>query len=234
MTPGRVQSKYYGGGRVRASTSRFASTDRAARTRGERLPLAPFTARGDRIMKIPVSPRASAIACAVVIAGCVATANTTTTSSQASASRTVLPLNTPHVAATTPEAAGEYLTTVGGCNDCHTQRWAEDNGNTPPADRFTGNPVGYRGPWGTTYAPNLRMVTQRLSEDRWVQILTTADSGKGKPPMPWMNTRQMPDPDLRAMYRYIKSLGPKGDRMPRSLPPGQTPTGPYVDMTPRG
>jgi cytochrome c1 len=129
--------------------------------------------------------------------------------------------------------AGEYLTTVGGCNDCHTVGWAESNGNTPASERLAGNPVGYRGPWGTTYAPNLRGVAQRFPEDRWVQVLTTADSGQGKPPMPWMNTRQMADRDLRAMYRYIRSLGPHGDRMPRSVPPTAEPTTPYIWMVPR-
>lgn len=141
--------------------------------------------------------------------------------------------NVPYVRAATDVQAGEYLTIVGGCNDCHTERWAETNGNVPQQDRLTGNPVGYRGPWGTTYAANLRIVTQRIPEDRWVSILKTADGGDGKPPMPWMNTRMMSDQDLRALYRYIRALGPKGDRMPRYVPPGKAPTGPYVDMTTR-
>lgn len=138
---------------------------------------------------------------------------------------------TAYVTAATPEQAGEYLTIVGGCNDCHTQGWAETNGNVPQADRLAGNPVGYRGPWGTAYAANLRMVVQRIPEERWLSILKTADGGHGKPPMPWMNTRLMSDQDLRAMYQYIHALGPKGERMPRSVPPGQAPTTPYVDMT---
>lgn len=181
------------------------------------------------------SPHASVATCAAALAaivGCATTARTSTTPTT-SPGTTVLGLNTPHVAATSPESAGEYLTIVGGCNDCHTARWGETNGNVAPADRFTGNPVGYHGPWGTTYAPNLRLITQRMSEDRWVHILTTAADGKGEPPMPWMNTKLMTDQDLRALYVYIKSLGPKGEQVPRRLPPGRTPTGPYVDLTPR-
>lgn len=139
---------------------------------------------------------------------------------------------TPMVRAATPVAAGEYLTIVGGCNDCHTQGWAEQNGEVPAAQRLTGSPVGYRGPWGTTYAANLRMVAQRVTEDRWVEILTTADGGEGKPPMPWMNTRQMNQADLRAIYQYIRGLGPAGERMPRAVPPGQEPTTPYIIMAP--
>ena len=129
--------------------------------------------------------------------------------------------------------AGEYLTIVGGCNDCHTAGWAEANGNTPASERLAGSPIGFRGPWGTTYAANLRGVTQRLPEDRWVQVLKTADGGDGKPPMPWMNTRQMSDRDLRAMYRYIRSLGPRGERMPRSVGPNTEPTTPFIWMVPR-
>jgi hypothetical protein len=142
------------------------------------------------------------------------------------------PPGTAYVHAASPVAAGEYLTIAGGCNDCHTEHWAETNGSVPAADRLAGNPVGYRGPWGTSYAANLRMVTQRVSEDRWVEILKTADRGEGKPPMPWMNTKLMSDRDLRALYRYIHGLGPKGERMPRGVPPGQEPTTPYVSLVP--
>jgi hypothetical protein len=35
------------------------------------------------------------------------------------------------------------------------------------------------------------------------------------------------------MYRYVKALGPKGERAPRAVPPGQEPTTPYVLMVPQ-
>lgn len=139
----------------------------------------------------------------------------------------------PHVRAPDDVSAGRYLVIVGGCNDCHTQRWGETNGQLPEAQWLTGNPVGYHGPWGTSYAANLRGLVQRVPEDRWVQILKTAAGGHGRPPMPWMNTARMADTDLRNLYRYIHSLGPAGERMPRGVPPGQQPTTPYVDFTPR-
>ena len=144
------------------------------------------------------------------------------------------PAGGPAVAATSMEAAGEYLTLVGSCNDCHTQGWSESEGKVPPADRFAGFNVGFRGPWGTTYGKNLRTVVQRQSEDHWVEVLKTSDGGDGKPPMPWWNTKQMSDRDLRAMYRYIKSLGPKPNGVPRSLPAGREPTGQYIWVTPQG
>lgn len=138
------------------------------------------------------------------------------------------------VAAASDTAAGRYLVIVGGCNDCHTPGWAESDGKLPESDWLTGSSVGYRGPWGTTYAANLRGMASRIDEERWVSILRTADEGEGKPPMPWMNTRQMNEADLRAMYRFIRALGPKGERPPRSVPPGQEPQGQYILMAPQG
>jgi hypothetical protein len=147
-------------------------------------------------------------------------------------SKTTAAASSQHVEAASELAAGEYLTTIGGCNDCHTPGWAESNGKTPPAERFTGSNVGFKGPWGTSYAANLRNMAQRASEDRWVQILRTADGGEGRPPMPYMNTAAMSDRDLRVMYRYIRSLGARGERAPRAVPAGQTPTTPYINFEP--
>ena len=138
----------------------------------------------------------------------------------------------PAVQAQTMERAGEYLTVVGNCNDCHTQGWVEKRGDVPPAERFAGLNVGFRGAWGTTYGKNLRTVAQRVTEDRWVSILTTTDGGDGKPPMPWWNTAKMSDRDLRAMYRYIRSLGPRANGVPRGVPPGKEPTGAWVWLDP--
>ena len=131
----------------------------------------------------------------------------------------------------TMEQAGEYLTLVGSCNDCHTQGWSESQGKVAPADRLAGLTLGFRGPWGTTYGKNLRTIVQRQSEDRWVQILKTSDDGEGKPPMPWWNTSQLSERDMRAMYRYIKSLGPKQNGVPRAVPPGREPTGQFIWVT---
>jgi mono/diheme cytochrome c family protein len=159
---------------------------------------------------------------------------TSSSGTAAGTSTTTLPPDGgPAVAAATMEQAGEYLTIAGSCNDCHTQGWSETEGKVAPADRLAGLNVGFRGSWGTSYGKNLRTVVQRQSEDHWVEVLKTADGGDGKPPMPWWNTKQMSDRDLRAMYRYIKSLGPKPNGVPRSLPPGREPTGPSIWVTPQ-
>lgn len=135
----------------------------------------------------------------------------------------------PHVVAETPVEAGRYLVLVAGCNDCHTDRYLATNGDVPEQAWLLGSPMGWRGPWGTTYAKNLRLTAANVSEDAWVSLI---HSGGGLPPMPWMNARAMSDADARAMYRYIQSLGTAGEPMPAPVPPDQEPTTPYVLLQP--
>ncbi|MBI2409128.1 MAG: cytochrome C [Gemmatimonadetes bacterium] len=138
----------------------------------------------------------------------------------------------PFVQASSDVAAGEYLMTVASCHDCHTAGWVEKKGQVAKEDQLSGNPVGFYGPWGTTYGKNLRQVADRHSEDEWVDILRTADHGQGALPMPWHDASKFSDKDLRALYRYAKSLGPKAVRLPRNTKPGIKPTtGQYIDLT---
>src|SRR5438270_13522633 len=53
---------------------------------------------------------------------------------------------------------GRYLLTVGNCNDCHTAEFAPKDGKVPEKDWLMGSgPLGFHGPWGTTYPTNLRI-----------------------------------------------------------------------------
>jgi mono/diheme cytochrome c family protein len=124
---------------------------------------------------------------------------------------------------------GRYLVVAGGCNDCHTPRYPETAGDIPASEWLTGNPVGFRGPWGTTYPANLRQVVQNMTEARWLVHVRI----EKRPPMPWFNMRDMTDDDLRAMYRFIRSLGAKGAPAPAYVPPGETVKTPYIDFVPR-
>ena len=137
----------------------------------------------------------------------------------------------PFVNASSPVAAGEYLMTVASCHDCHTTGWVEKKGMVAKDDQLTGNPVGYYGAWGTVYSKNLRSVVNNHTEDEWVDILRTADHGQGQPPMPWHDAAKFSDKDLRALYQYAKSLGPKPVRLPRATKPGVKPSGQYIDLT---
>lgn len=136
----------------------------------------------------------------------------------------------PHVQAADPVDAGRYLITIGGCNDCHTAGYLEVDGNLPESEWLTGVPIGFRGPWGTSYASNLRLVVQDMPEEAFVQMARTR---KALPPMPWPSLNRMSDDDLRAIYRFIHSLGAKGEPMPRPVGPDQEPATPYFDFEPQ-
>lgn len=118
---------------------------------------------------------------------------------------------------------GRYLVRITGCNDCHTPGYNEAAGKVDEKLWLVGTSLGWNGPWGTTYASNLRLVMQQLTEAQW---LVHARS-QWRPPMPWFNLAQMTDADLVAVYRYVRQLGPAGEPVPRALPPGQEPPRPY-------
>jgi hypothetical protein len=54
-----------------------------------------------------------------------------------------------------------------------------------------------------------------------------------RPPMPWFNLHAMTDADLRAMYRYVRSLGPKGAPAPSYAGPAQKVATPYIVFVPQ-
>jgi hypothetical protein len=120
---------------------------------------------------------------------------------------------------------GRYLVKIGGCNDCHTAGYAPSGGKVPEAQWLAGDILGFNGPWGTTYPTNLRLYFQDMTEAEW---LKKGRSLSTRPPMPWFNVRAMSASDLRAMYRYVRSLGPAGKPAPAYLPPDKTPPEPVV------
>ena len=136
----------------------------------------------------------------------------------------------PQVTAVSPVDAGRYLVIVGGCNDCHTPAYAETGGQVPEDEWLTGVPVGWRGPWGTTYASNLRLIVQSLSEEAFLEVLR---SRKQRPPMPWPNVNQLNPADAAAIYQYIRSLGPKGQAMPTAVAADVEPATPYFLFVPQ-
>jgi hypothetical protein len=134
-----------------------------------------------------------------------------------------------HTAAGSPVEAGRYLATVAGCNDCHTDGYLFKDGDVPEAEWFLGSSLGWRGPWGTSYARNLRLTVSTMTEDAWVHMLKTRRS---LPPMPWMNVNQMAEADMRALYQYFQSLGPAGEQTPNPVPAEQEPTTPFISLAP--
>jgi mono/diheme cytochrome c family protein len=125
---------------------------------------------------------------------------------------------------------GRYIIRTSGCNDCHTPGFMQFGEKVPESQWLTGTPIGWRGPWGTTYASNLRLFIKPFSADDFVKLAHTRNS---RPPMPWPSLHAMSDEDLKAVYHYIKSLGETGAAMPEYVPPGQEPKTPYLSMEPQ-
>lgn len=132
------------------------------------------------------------------------------------------------MAGTVPTSAqlerGRYLIKTTGCNDCHTQGYTESAGGVEESRWLTGTSLGWQGPWGTTYAVNLRLLVQNLTLEQWRQRVRQP----ARPPMPWFALRDMTDEDVTAMYHFIRSLGPSGTPAPAYARPGEEVRTPVV------
>jgi mono/diheme cytochrome c family protein len=126
-------------------------------------------------------------------------------------------------------ARGRYVVAISGCNDCHTPGYAERAGDIPEAERLTGANVGFQGPWGTSYAANLRLSMAQIDTGAWLARARQPML----PPMPWFALRDMSDDDLLAVYAYIRSLGAAGNPAPSAAAPGQAVTTPYIEFMPK-
>jgi hypothetical protein len=140
-------------------------------------------------------------------------------------------ITTPHVVGQSREEIGKYILDTAGCHDCHTPgvlagRQLKD---IPQAEILAGSPLGFNGPWGTTYAPNLRRKLAPYTEAMFIDAMRKRTDF---PPMPWASLHAMADEDLGAVLAYIKSLGPSGNVAPDRLPAGVTPKQPFIVMVP--
>jgi len=124
---------------------------------------------------------------------------------------------------------GARIAVIGGCHDCHTAGYGQANGQVDPATALKGSPVGYQGPWGTTYAANLLITASKQTEDEWVDYLKTFTA---RPPMPWYNVHAFTEDESRSLYQYIVSLGDPGDPAPEYVPPGDPVKTPYSVFAP--
>jgi hypothetical protein len=67
-----------------------------------------------------------------------------------------------------------------------------------------------------------------MTEAQWL----SAARAERLPPMPWFALRDMSDDDLRALYAFVRWLGPAGEEMPAALPPGRTAATPVIVFVP--
>jgi hypothetical protein len=124
---------------------------------------------------------------------------------------------------------GRYLVAFASCNDCHTPGWTASDGTIPVSRWMVGTKVGYRGPWGTSYPANVRLEFSRISEDDWLFMVRTRG---GRWPMVWHDLRFLKVQDQRAIYRFIRHLGPRGAETPADVPPDIEPKTPFVWVVP--
>lgn len=122
---------------------------------------------------------------------------------------------------------GRYIVEIMGCNDCHTSGTIGGASHIPEEDWLLGSDRAFHGEWGTAYPANLRLLLNSITEDEW---LVLAKQMRRDSPMAWSWLPKVTDPDLRAMYRFVKFLGPKGVPAPERLPAGVTPTTPYIEF----
>lgn len=119
---------------------------------------------------------------------------------------------------------GRYLVKITGCNDCHTPGYTASAGRVAESQWLVGDRIGWHGPWGTTYPPNLRLLVRDITAQQWLEVARRPM----RPPMPWFALRDMSDEDLLAIYHFVRSLGPEGVPAPAHLPPGEPPQTPVV------
>jgi mono/diheme cytochrome c family protein len=143
-----------------------------------------------------------------------------------------LPLeDKPYVMASSEVEAGRYLIKIAGCNDCHTSGYLMTGGQVPEENWMLGDSIGWRGPWGTTYPTNLRLKVQEYDDaETFVQVYKARND---RPPMPWMSLHDMSERDLKAIYHYLKHVGPAGEVMPEWVPPTEEPKTPYLSLFPQ-
>jgi hypothetical protein len=116
-------------------------------------------------------------------------------------------------------AYGKYLTTIGGCYECHTPH---DDKNGLIADKPFAGGWEMRGPWGRVVTANLTphpdTYIGQATKEAFIGRFRAFASFDPKaapttPPgrntvMPWLAFAQMTDHDLGAIYDYLKTVKP--------------------------
>jgi mono/diheme cytochrome c family protein len=121
---------------------------------------------------------------------------------------------------------GRKVIQIMGCNSCHTPDYMIQRSSIPEEDWLVGSTLGFRGPYGTAYPTNLRLLLNNMTEDEW---LVLAKQMRNNSPMAWIMLSTTVDQDLQAIYKYVKHLGPKGTPALSRLEAGVIPTTHYVD-----
>lgn len=133
-------------------------------------------------------------------------------------------------AATPPQRAptaayGRYLSHIALCIDCHTptsglqSKLDQDrlfSGQSHPPKDFTANP--------SNLTPDSATGIGRWTEEDFLRTIRTGENPQDRTLndfMPWRQLRRMSDDDLRAIYRYLRTVRPVRNQIPcRESVPG--------------
>lgn len=133
---------------------------------------------------------------------------------------------------------GQYLVTLGNCNDCHTP--GHFFGKPDMARVLGGSEVGFEIPnLGTFYGPNLTPDREtglgNWSAEEIVKAITKGERPDGRvlaPIMPWQAFANLTDADARAIAAFLKSLPPVKNKVPGPFGPGEKPTSFVMKIVP--
>jgi mono/diheme cytochrome c family protein len=133
---------------------------------------------------------------------------------------------------------GQYLVTLGNCNDCHTP--GHFFGKPDKTRVLGGSEVGFELPnLGTFYGPNLTP-DRETGLDKWsveeiVKAIKTGERPDGRilaPIMPWQAFANLTDADVRAIAVFLKSLPPVKNKVPGPFGPNEKPTSFVMKIVP--
>jgi len=87
--------------------------------------------------------------------------------------------------------------------------------------------TAWSGPWGISYSANLTPDRETglgaWTEQNFVDTMRTGrHMGRGRPilpPMPWQMVKNLTDPDLKAVFAYLRTLPTVKNRVPQPTPP---------------
>ena len=133
-------------------------------------------------------------------------------------------------------ARGRYLANVVGCNDCHTP--GTFYGAPDTTRLFSGSELGWKGPWGVSFASNLTPDSTGIGSWTEDQIVTALREGRRPdgspllPPMPWPSFAHLTDEDAHAIAAYLKSIPAVHHPNVATVPPDKKYAGAYLEFPP--
>lgn len=137
-----------------------------------------------------------------------------------------------------PVTRGKYLTTLGGCTDCHTPGYFF--GKPDQKRHLGGSEVGFEIPGlGVFHGPNLTP-DKETGLGNWsaAEIVTALQTGVRPdkrilaPIMPWKALAQLTKDDAMAIAAYLKSIPAVKNKVPGPFGPTQKPTSFVMKIVP--